>query len=878
MQMQQSITSFDEFFPLAAAKDGFLVSKTGDVTAGFEVSLPAAFGVDAAGYDAMSSSLLLAASVFADASAWTMIHRQDVFRLETVGPDEGLKGFLGTRLSEHFEGRQCLVHRQFLFVTLTSKNSALREGASSGVFGFRGKRVTPDPQELYNFDSKVKEFASSLVQGGNISLRRLDEEELVGNDHGEGLVMEYLFGRPVRRSPIERAKDYVYTGGKYYMGVEVCDADRMPAKVRNCNPFGGRGSEGSGLVLSDAASLGLRLGCEHMVNHYILIPRQETVLSELDTRKGRMRAMGDNASNEVNSSGLEQFLKDVRANATIVCYSNINVVFWKDTLEAVRALAGDVTSAFTPMGMRGSLVSRDFPVLWYAGIPGAECEMGKDHLMLGTLEAAVLQSCQETFDEGIPGGLLRFVDRLRHRPVPFDTQKASRDAHLISNYNMFVSGPSGSGKSFTMNRYCYSGYESGESFFLLDIGKSYEGTFRVINEESGGRDGQLYSWDDSTPLHFNPLSSWRDWCKPGSGTDDETGGLEFFVSLLKTIWSPEGGVSQNTSDIIEEMVLEFIRSWKKSSNPLFDDFYEFADSKIAPKIRYGDTLKNRDEGEMSAASQRKCWRIGSVVITTDKIDIDGLLLSLKSYSKKRGGKFSYFFDGERDSDLFTSRFVGVDLQKVASGDARFYSVVVLCIMNAFDRRMRSWPGFKNLVIDEAWKAIDNPSMASYLRELWKTARKYSTACVVITQQIEDVVGSAIIKNSIIDNSDVKFILEQGGNENLLEQAREVYGLSPREMGLVRSINRMKDARYPCNEVFVWLGGKRSGVYGIEACPAELEAFESEFEAKKPVMWLAQRTGSYCEAVRILCGESQMGEDAAREFRSLFPWKKIRNEK
>ena len=96
--------------------------------------------------------------------------------------------------------------------------------------------------------------------------------------------------------------------------------------------------------------------------------------------------------------------------------------------------------------------------------------------------------------------------------------------------------------------------------------------------------------------------------------------------------------------------------------------------------------------------------------------------------------------------------------------------------------------------------------------------------------------------------------------------------------IIRSINRMKDARYPCNEVFVWLGGKRSGVYGIEACPAELEAFESEFEAKKPVMWLAQRTGSYCEAVRILCGESQMGEDAAREFRSLFPWKKIRNEK
>ena len=97
-------------------------------------------------------------------------------------------------------------------------------------------------------------------------------------------------------------------------------------------------------------------------------------------------------------------------------------------------------------------------------------------------------------------------------------------------------------------------------------------------------------------------------------------------------------------------------------------------------------------------------------------------------------------------------------------------------------------------------------------------------------------------------------------------------------GMFHIINRMKDARYPCNEVFVWLGGKRSGVYGIEACPAELEAFESEFEAKKPVMWLAQRTGSYCEAVRILCGESQMGEDAAREFRSLFPWKKIRNEK
>ena len=93
---------------------------------------------------------------------------------------------------------------------------------------------------------------------------------------------------------------------------------------------------------------------------------------------------------------------------------------------------------------------------------------------------------------------------------------------------------------------------------------------------------------------------------------------------------------------------------------------------------------------------------------------------------------------------------------------------------------------KVMVIEEAWKAIANETMSGYLAGLWKTARKFQTSAVVVTQQVSDIMSSQVIRDTILQNSSVRILLDQSNNRNSFSQLQELLdSLTIREISSCR---------------------------------------------------------------------------------------------
>ena len=547
-----------------------------------------------------------------------------------------------------------------------------------------------------------------------------------------------------------------------------------------------------------------------------------------------MVSMSRNAENKNNAEQLEAYIDQVHKEKLITVKTHTNILVW-DSHDNLQQVKGRVSAALAGIGISCVQDIYDTPVLWYASFPGAACEIGSENLMLMELGSTLCLGINESYEKGLSGGLLKLCDRTRNIPLEVDIQKKAHEAGLIDNYNAFILGGSGTGKSFFTNFFVRSCYDAGETVFIIDVGDSYEGLCSVIREESGGKDGIYHTWDMNNPLSFDAFLGFEQWTDLSGTLRQDSDGLNFLLSFLQTLWSPQGGWSADTSNILKQMIRDFRIAWNKGQRPVFDDLRNFLIEIIMPKM-------GSDEG----------YLCGEIRVDSNRFDISGFVLAMGDYAS--GGAFGFLLNDRNPKDIFSSRFTVFEVEKLASvNDSKFYSLCILCIMNSFNAKMRSQDGMKVMVIEEAWKAIANETMAPFLTGLWKTARKYSTSAVVVTQQITDIMSSSVINDTILQNSSVRILLDQSNNLNNFDQIKTLLGLSDHQKAMVLSMNRSNNPRYRYREVFIALGDRRCGVYATEVSPQEAVAYESSKEKKKPFLELQQKIGTIA-AIRELTQE------------------------
>lgn len=839
MEMNRTKKDLYEVIPVMAVKDGLILSRRGEVTVGWEMSLPTAYTLAEKGYDDIVECFASAARLL---PPWTLIHRQDLFLHETFRGEYG-RGWLSDCYNAHFEGRRFLTHRQYLFLTMSTRGSVLKLNSQTAAFGIRFSAAAPDEEEVRQFLVKADEFISVLTGAQGVSARRLEQEEIEGTGVEPGLIERYLMlgGGGALRSDVEQTPGTLGVGDFRMVGFRIAESEEMPGEVPDALPDENF-APASELYLSYASPLGLKLDCEHVVNQYLVMPAQAAVLQDLDRKRKKMTSMGSSPENRVNAGQIAQFIDDVHKEGRTCCLAHTNVLAWGPE-RSLMEIKGRLSSALSSMGIVATQALYDLPSLYLAGCPGGATEIGKDNLMTQELTSMLCMGINETFERGTDGGLFQVCDRIRNVPMRIDIQRLARSLGWIDNYNVFLLGPSGSGKSFFTNFFLRQCYDAGEHIFVIDVGGSYEGLCQIVNELSCGRDGMYLSWDAEHPFSFNPFIGYQGWVDGNGHLRQEEAGVSFFMSFLTTAWCPQGGWSPDTMSILECIVRDFVIHARRTLGgalPVFDDFYHFLGDVVAPRI-----VPLLDEKGEILRLPTDPYIVAKGPVKPTDFDVMKFLRALVSYSEE--GSYSFLMNDRNPRDLFGSRFTVFEVDRLSEGNKLFYSLCVLCIMNAFDHKMRNSPGFKRMVVDEAWKAIANETMAPYLKGLWKTARKFQTSAMVVTQELDDIISSDVIKEAILQNSDTKILLNQANNANRFDQLSSLMGLSDHQKQLILSMGLAHNPEYFYTDCYVGMNG-RCGVYSIEASPEEALAYESDKVKKAPLYERARALGSIREAI------------------------------
>lgn len=179
-------------------------------------------------------------------------------------------------------------------------------------------------------------------------------------------------------------------------------------------------------------------------------------------------------------------------------------------------------------------------------------------------------------------------------------------------------------------------------------------------------------------------------------------------------------------------------------------------------------------------------------------------------------------------------------------------------MEVFINKMRRLKGIRKMIlIEEAWKAIASANMADYIKYLYKTVRKYFGEAIVVTQEVDDIIQSPIVKESIINNSDCKILLDQRKYANKFDSIQNMLGLTEKEKSQILSINMNNDGGRLYKEVWIGLGGTQSAVYATEVSTEEYLTYTTEETEKMEVLNLAEKLdGNIEQAIKQLAEKAR----------------------
>lgn len=222
---------------------------------------------------------------------------------------------------------------------------------------------------------------------------------------------------------------------------------------------------------------------------------------------------------------------------------------------------------------------------------------------------------------------------------------------------------------------------------------------------------------------------------------------------------------------------------------------------------------------------------------------------LQSFYK--GGENESILNNDIDGSLFDEKFIVFEIDKVKD-DPVLFPILTLIIMDVFTQKMRIKKGRKCLVIEEAWKAIATPVMADYIKYLYKTARKHWAMVGVVTQEIQDITSSPIVKEAIINNSDVFMLLDQSKFKDKFDDIKATLSLTDIDCKKIFTINRLDnhEGRSRFQEVFI-KRGQDGEVYGVEEPPECYINYTTEKVEKEAFkFYKKQLKGSYQHGIEV----------------------------
>ena len=777
------------------------------------------------------------------------IHKQDIFiRKKFTEESDENREFLSTSYFRYFNGRPYTDSECYLTITQEVKKSRL--------FSFDGKKWR-------DFLVKIRKVHDQLRDAG-VQVRFLNRQEV--NEYVDRYFAMNFRDKVVSMTNFKVDDECISMGDKRCKVYSLVDVDNvsLPSVIR---PYTNVEVNNSSMPMDLVSVVSGIPNTEAVVyNQMIFIPNQKRELALLDKKKNRHASM-PNPGNQMAVEDIKRVQEVVARESKQLVYTHYNLVVAMSADTDLHKCTNHLENQFSRMGIHISKRAYNQLELFVNSFPGNCYGMNPDYdrfLTLGDAAACLMYKERILHSEKTPLKIY-YTDR-QGVPVAIDITGKEGAEKLTDNSNFFCLGPSGSGKSFHMNSVVRQLHEQGTDVVMVDTGNSYEGLCEYLG-------GKYISYTEECPITMNPFRINRQELNV-----EKTG---FLKNLVLLIWKGSQGTVTKTEDrLIEQVITEYYDTYFNG----FDGFTPPQREDLRKSLLIDERNKSgnhaESETELNARIEtvideierrRKELKVESLSFNTfyefsvqripdicNENSITGIDISTYRYMMKdfyRGGNHDKTLNENMDSSLFDEPFIVFEIDSIKD-DPLLFPLVTLIIMDVFLQKMRIKKNRKVLVIEEAWKAIASPLMAEYIKFMYKTARKFWASVGVVTQEIQDIIGSEIVKEAIINNSDVVMLLDQSKFRERFDTIKAILGLTDVDCKKIFTINRLenKDGRSFFREVFI-RRGTTSGVYGVEEpheCYMTYTTERAEKEALK--LYKAELQCSYKEAIERYCAD------------------------
>ena len=773
---------------------GVLYTKTGEYSAILKIENPVQkYSANIDNYYEFTNLLTALTQTLGEGYA---IHKQDVFiRKQFHDETNDNHEFLSESYFRYFTGRNYTDAQTYLIITQENKKSRL--------FSF-------DSKKWRDFLVKIRKVKDQLKDSG------VDSSYLDGataRDYVDRYFSMNFIDKTISMNNFKVDDESISMGNKRCKVYSLVDVDciNLPGVIR---PYTNIEVNNTSMPVDLVSIVDSIPTAETVIyNQMIFMPNQKRELSLLDKKKNRHASM-PNPSNLIAVEDIKK-VQDViaRENKQLV-YAHFNLVVSVPIDEDIQKCTNHLENSFGRMGIHISKRAYNQLELFVNSFPGNCYGMNPDYDRFLTLsDAASCLMYKEHIQHSEDTPLKVYYTDRQGVPVAIDISGKEGKNKITDNSNFFILGPSGSGKSFFTNSMVRQLWEQNTDVVLVDTGNSYEGLCDYVN-------GKYISYTEEHPITMNPFAIKREELNIEK--------IGFLKNLVMLIWKGTNGKITKTEDhLIEDVITEYYDAHFRTGQVKelsFNTFYEYSTRRIPEIVR-----DNNLEG----------------------IDLATYNYLLKDFYK--GGNHELTLNENLDTALFDETFIVFEIDSIKD-DPLLFPLVTLIIMDVFIQKMRIKKNRKVLVIEEAWKAIASPMMAEYIKYLYKTARKFWASVGVVTQEIQDIVGSPIVKEAIINNSDVIMLLDQSKFKERFDEIRAILGLTEVDCRKIFTINRLenKEGRSFFREVFI-RRGQNAAVFGVEEpheCYMTYTTERAEKEALK--LYKKELKCSHQQAIEAYC--------------------------
>jgi len=799
----------DDILPIMDVQHDCILSKAGDVTVVYRAELPEIFTLSDQEYEAFHQAWLKAFKVL---PKFTVFHKQDWFLDSTYQPDftSDDTSFLSRSSEQFFNERPFLDHSCYILLT---KKPAGRKTSSSVFSNLLRPGLVPEEtlnaQLLEDFLDSCGQFKRILEDSGFVQLTRLTDDGLISHSRKVGFIERYCFLSDKEDNITIRDLSFdngLKVGDRHCQLYTMGDAVDLPALCGSRINYDRYSTDKTKFSVGFAATLGQLLSCNHIYNQYIFIEDAQKTLQKLESKRLRLQSLAAySRENMIARDATNDFLNEAIGQQRLPVKAHFNVLAWTDNPQELKDLKNKISSALAQMDTAAKLETVGAAQIFWAGIPGNEADFPmNDTFDTFAEQAACFLNLETGYRSSRSPVGVRMGDRLTGKPVHVDISDEPMKKGVITNRNKFILGPSGSGKSFFTNHMVRCYYEQGTHVVLVDVGGSYLGLCTMVK-------GYYFTYTEKNPIRFNPF-----YISEGDSLDTEK--KESIKTLLLALWKKDNETFNRSEYVALSNALQLYYEKLEANDslfPCFNSFYDFLKEDFVPVLE-GDKVKEKD------------------------FDVNNFLYVLRPYYQ--GGEFDYLLNATENLNLLSERFIVFELDNIKDHPILF-PVVTIIIMEVFINKMRKIKGVRKMIlIEEAWKAIAKEGMAEYIRYLFKTVRKFFGEAVVVTQEVEDIISSPVVKQAIINNSDCKILLDQSKYQNKFEQIQELLGLTEKEKAQVLSVNKANEEGRNYKEVFISLGGVLSKTYRTEVSLEEYLVYTTEEKEKVRVQAYTEKFG------------------------------------